>query len=112
MCVCVCVQVGRLLSGDPRIKKLSFLNIYVYVYVQVGRLLSGDPRIKKLSFTGSTAVGKLLMAQCATTVKRVSLGELKQKCKRLCIKRKLLKDAVHSNSQEGCPKMGLGKCMH
>ena len=42
----------------------------------LGRLLSGDPRIKKLSFTGSTAVGKLLMAQCATTVKRVSLGEL------------------------------------
>ena len=40
---------------------------------EVGRLLSSDPRIKKLSFTGSTAVGKLLMAQCATTVKRVSL---------------------------------------
>ena len=40
---------------------------------EVGRLLSGDARIKKLSFTGSTAVGKLLMAQCASTVKRVSL---------------------------------------
>jgi succinate-semialdehyde dehydrogenase/glutarate-semialdehyde dehydrogenase len=40
---------------------------------EVGRLLSTDKRIKKLSFTGSTAVGKLLMAQCATTVKRVSL---------------------------------------
>jgi succinate-semialdehyde dehydrogenase/glutarate-semialdehyde dehydrogenase len=30
---------------------------------EVGRLLTGDARIKKLSFTGSTAVGKLLMAQ-------------------------------------------------
>ena len=40
---------------------------------EVGRLLSSDARIKKLSFTGSTPVGKLLMAQCATTVKRVSL---------------------------------------
>jgi succinate-semialdehyde dehydrogenase/glutarate-semialdehyde dehydrogenase len=29
--------------------------------------------VRKLSFTGSTAVGKLLMAQCAETVKKVSL---------------------------------------
>ena len=29
--------------------------------------------MRKLSFTGSTAVGKLLMSQCAATVKKVSL---------------------------------------
>lgn len=38
-----------------------------------GQLLAESPLIRKLSFTGSTAVGKLLAAQCASTVKRVSL---------------------------------------
>lgn len=33
----------------------------------------GSPRVRKLSFTGSTAVGKQLMAQCAPTLKKVSL---------------------------------------
>jgi succinate-semialdehyde dehydrogenase/glutarate-semialdehyde dehydrogenase len=32
-----------------------------------------DPRIRKLTFTGSTEVGKLLYAQCAPTMKRLSL---------------------------------------
>jgi len=32
-----------------------------------------DPRVRKLTFTGSTEVGKLLYAQAARTVKRVSL---------------------------------------
>lgn len=32
-----------------------------------------DPRSRKLSFTGSTAVGKLLLEQCATTVMRTSM---------------------------------------
>ncbi len=39
----------------------------------IGGELSGDGRVRKLSFTGSTAVGKRLMAQCAGTVKKVSL---------------------------------------
>jgi succinate-semialdehyde dehydrogenase/glutarate-semialdehyde dehydrogenase len=39
----------------------------------IGAVLTGDPRVAKFTFTGSTAVGKLLAAQCATTVKRVSL---------------------------------------
>ncbi len=39
----------------------------------VGRVLSSHPLVKKLSFTGSTAVGKLLLQQCASTVKKVSL---------------------------------------
>jgi succinate-semialdehyde dehydrogenase/glutarate-semialdehyde dehydrogenase len=39
----------------------------------IGRELCADARVRGLSFTGSTEVGKLLMAQCAGTVKRVSL---------------------------------------
>lgn len=31
--------------------------------------LTGDPRIRKLTFTGSTEVGKILSAQCAATMK-------------------------------------------
>ena len=40
---------------------------------EVGRVLCASPIVHKLSFTGSTATGKLLMAQCADTVKRLSL---------------------------------------
>jgi succinate-semialdehyde dehydrogenase/glutarate-semialdehyde dehydrogenase len=39
----------------------------------IGSELTSNPIVKKLSFTGSTEVGKLLMAQCAQTVKKVSL---------------------------------------
>lgn len=39
----------------------------------VGDVLTQSPIVRKLSFTGSTAVGKKLMAACADTVKRVSL---------------------------------------
>ena len=40
---------------------------------EVGEALTQHPLIAKFSFTGSTEVGKKLMAQCATTVKKVSL---------------------------------------
>ena len=39
----------------------------------VGNHLCDSPVVRKLSFTGSTAVGKLLMARCAGTVKRLSM---------------------------------------
>jgi succinate-semialdehyde dehydrogenase/glutarate-semialdehyde dehydrogenase len=39
----------------------------------VGNTLCESPLVRKLSFTGSTAIGKLLMAKSAGTVKRVSL---------------------------------------
>jgi succinate-semialdehyde dehydrogenase/glutarate-semialdehyde dehydrogenase len=41
--------------------------------VEVGRVLTDSPIVRKLSFTGSTAVGKQLMKQCADTVKKVSM---------------------------------------
>ncbi len=39
----------------------------------IGGELTANPTVRKLSFTGSTAVGRLLMAQCAPTVKKLSL---------------------------------------
>ncbi|MEE6031299.1 NAD-dependent succinate-semialdehyde dehydrogenase [Avibacterium paragallinarum] len=41
--------------------------------VEVGKVLTESPIIRKLTFTGSTKVGKLLMAQSASTVKKLSL---------------------------------------
>ncbi|MDE0422953.1 MAG: NAD-dependent succinate-semialdehyde dehydrogenase [Gammaproteobacteria bacterium] len=40
---------------------------------QTGGELTANPIVRKLSFTGSTEVGKLLLEQCATTVKKVSM---------------------------------------
>jgi succinate-semialdehyde dehydrogenase / glutarate-semialdehyde dehydrogenase len=39
----------------------------------IGGEMTGNPLVRKLTFTGSTEIGKLLMAQCAGTVKKVSL---------------------------------------
>ncbi len=39
----------------------------------VGAVLTSSPLVRKLSFTGSTQTGRLLMAQCAPTLKRLSL---------------------------------------
>ena len=39
----------------------------------MGKVLTQHPDIAKFTFTGSTAVGKSLIAQCATTVKKVSM---------------------------------------
>ena len=40
---------------------------------KIGGELTSNPIVRKLSFTGSTEVGRLLMAQCAPTIKKVSL---------------------------------------
>ena len=50
--------VFNVLSGDP---------------VAIGGELTANPVVRKLSFTGSTEVGRLLMAQCAPTIKKLSL---------------------------------------
>ena len=39
----------------------------------IGAELTSNPAVRKLSFTGSTEVGRLLMRQCADTVKKLSL---------------------------------------
>jgi succinate-semialdehyde dehydrogenase len=39
----------------------------------IGAELTGNPLVRKLSFTGSTEIGKLLMGQCASTMKKLSM---------------------------------------
>ncbi|MDP2397621.1 MAG: NADP-dependent succinate-semialdehyde dehydrogenase [Burkholderiales bacterium] len=39
----------------------------------IGKELTTNPIVRKFTFTGSTEIGKLLMQQCASTVKKVSL---------------------------------------
>ncbi|MCP3708326.1 NADP-dependent succinate-semialdehyde dehydrogenase [Paraburkholderia sp. CNPSo 3274] len=50
--------VFSVVTGDPK---------------AIGGELTSNPTVRKLSFTGSTPVGRLLMGQCASTVKKVSL---------------------------------------
>lgn len=40
---------------------------------EIGKELTSNPIVRKLTFTGSTPVGKQLMAECAATVKRTSM---------------------------------------
>lgn len=40
---------------------------------EIGAEMTANPLVRKLSFTGSTEVGKLLMRDCAATVKKMSL---------------------------------------
>jgi succinate-semialdehyde dehydrogenase/glutarate-semialdehyde dehydrogenase len=40
---------------------------------EIGGELSSNPIVRKLSFTGSTEIGRLLLAQCASTVKKTSM---------------------------------------
>jgi succinate-semialdehyde dehydrogenase/glutarate-semialdehyde dehydrogenase len=56
-------------AGMPK----GVLNIITGVPEVVGGVLTASPVVRKLSFTGSTEVGRLLLKQCASTVKKVSL---------------------------------------
>ncbi|MCK5524438.1 MAG: NAD-dependent succinate-semialdehyde dehydrogenase [Thiomargarita sp.] len=56
-------------AGFPK----GVINIVTGNAKTIGAELATNPLVKKLSFTGSTSIGKLLMAQCADTVKKVSL---------------------------------------
>ncbi len=48
-------------------------NVVTGTSAEVGPELTGSPLVAKLSFTGSTEVGRLLLAQCAPTVKKTSM---------------------------------------
>jgi len=48
-------------------------NVVTGSATEIGGELTSNPIVRKLSFTGSTATGKLLMAQCAGTIKKLSL---------------------------------------
>ena len=49
------------------------LNIVTGDAIEIGGVLTSSPIVRKLSFTGSTGVGIKLMAQCAPTLKKMSL---------------------------------------
>lgn len=49
------------------------INIITGDAKEIGAEITSNPIVRKLSFTGSTAVGKLLMRQCADTMKKISL---------------------------------------
>ena len=49
------------------------INMITGVPEEIGEVMTQSPLVRKLSFTGSTSVGKLLMRQCASTVKKLSL---------------------------------------
>jgi succinate-semialdehyde dehydrogenase/glutarate-semialdehyde dehydrogenase len=40
---------------------------------EIGGEMTSNPKVRKLSFTGSTEIGKLLLEQCARTVKKTSM---------------------------------------
>jgi succinate-semialdehyde dehydrogenase/glutarate-semialdehyde dehydrogenase len=56
-------------AGLPK----GVLNIVTGAATEIGAELTSNPIVRKLSFTGSTEIGKVLMAQCAGTVKKLSL---------------------------------------
>ncbi|MBN9221312.1 MAG: NAD-dependent succinate-semialdehyde dehydrogenase [Mesorhizobium sp.] len=49
------------------------VNVVTGDAVAIGRVLTSHPKVRLVGFTGSTPVGKLLMAQASTTVKKVAL---------------------------------------
>jgi succinate-semialdehyde dehydrogenase/glutarate-semialdehyde dehydrogenase len=49
------------------------LNIVTGSASAIGGELTSNPTVRKLSFTGSTEVGRTLMEQCASTIKKISL---------------------------------------
>lgn len=56
-------------AGVPR----GVLNVVTGSAREIGGELTSNPLVRKVSFTGSTETGKVLMAQSATTVKKLSL---------------------------------------
>ena len=49
------------------------INVVTGASSEIGQELTANEKVRKLSFTGSTAIGKVLMRQCADTIKKVSL---------------------------------------
>ncbi len=56
-------------AGVPR----GVLNILTGKSAEIGEELTGNPVVRKITFTGSTEIGKKLMVQAASTVKKVTM---------------------------------------
>lgn len=68
----VACELGRLVAEHTDLPA-GVLNIVTPRSNEVASVLSTDPRIDMVSFTGSTEVGKTIMAAAASTLKRVFL---------------------------------------
>ncbi len=64
--------LGQLAAEETDIPE-GVLNIVTSSDPRLGALLSVDPRVDQISFTGSTATGRAVMADAATTLKKVFL---------------------------------------
>ena len=95
-------MLGRVVSQYTDIPAGVFNVITAADPALVGDQLVGDPRVDMVSFTGSTAVGKHIMARAAETVKKVFL-ELGGKSANI-----MLDDADFSSSLLSC----LAVCFH
>ncbi|WP_332769502.1 NAD-dependent succinate-semialdehyde dehydrogenase [Phenylobacterium sp.] len=62
-----------ILAAEAGVPPDAFRVVTAKAPAEVAETLTASPTVRKLSFTGSTPVGKLLMRQCAATVKKVSL---------------------------------------
>ena len=51
----------------------GLLNVLVGSSTEIGGVITASETVRKLTFTGSTPIGKLLLKQCADTVKKVSM---------------------------------------
>src|ERR1700716_2652546 len=56
-------------AGIPK----GVFNVITGSATAIGGEMTSNPAVRKLTFTGSTEIGKKLMAQCAGTVKKISL---------------------------------------
>src|ERR1700675_2941875 len=56
-------------AGIPK----GVFNVITGSSAAIGGEMTSNPTVRKLTFTGSTEIGKKLMAQCAGTVKKISL---------------------------------------
>jgi succinate-semialdehyde dehydrogenase / glutarate-semialdehyde dehydrogenase len=56
-------------AGIPK----GVLNIVTGKATEIGGEMTSNPQVRKLTFTGSTEIGKKLMAQCAGTMKKISM---------------------------------------
>ncbi len=56
-------------AGVPK----GVFNVVTGSATEIGGEMTSNPIVRKLTFTGSTGTGKKLMAQCASTMKRISL---------------------------------------
>ncbi len=56
-------------AGVPK----GVFNVITGSAKEIGGELTSNPIVRKLSFTGSTEIGRVLMAQCAQTIKKLSL---------------------------------------